>query len=233
MKNSLFLIAFFTFSLLGAQPTAEKLYDGVFPKKPENADRMDRWMLDFGHSRLSSVPAGIKLKPWSRVFVVNRFIDIPFDKKSRFGIAIGGGFSFQHLHSNGQLTYVIDSLGKESTTLTPLPSNYQYRVNKLALQYVELPFQLRFRSGNKHNFFFYPGFKAAYLFGSLTKLVDRQTKIKVYRIRGFDEIQYGATLHIGYNRLALWGYYAFSNLFKVNRGFDTQIMSIGISLNFF
>ena len=234
MKIKLLFISFFIAVNGFSQPSAEKLYDGIFPRRNPNApDRMDRWMIDLGHSLFSEKPNNITFKPWSHAFGVSRFLDVPLDKKSRVGFAIGLGLSFQNFYSNGQITYLIDSAGKESTALLPLTPGYEYRTNKLSLHFVELPFQLRFRSGNKHNFFFYPGFKIAYLYSSYTKIVDDITKIKVYRIRGFEEIQYGASVHLGYNRFALWGYYSLSNLFKEKRGIETQLINVGISFNFF
>lgn len=234
MRLKLLFISFFFSSLVAAQISAEETYHGIFDRKnPDAPKRMDRWMVDLFHTELLNSPSNIKIQPWTCGMSFARLLDVPFDKKSRVGFAIGIGFSSQNFYSNGNLVYVIDSLNNEHTEWNPYPQGYRYKNNKLSLNYVEVPFQLRFRSGTKHNFFFYPGFKAGYLFNSHTKVIDDTGKYKVYRIHGLNNFQYGVTAHLGYNRFALFGYYSLTNIFADKKGPAFQLFSVGISLNFF
>lgn len=230
--RALFLFAFLVCGNLFAQISAEESYVGFFaPSNPDAPERMDRWMVDLFADRWNPLPQSINTKPFSGGIAVARMMDLPLSKKSTFAIALGFGFASHNIHSNGFFEERINSVDNVSYHITPLDSNYEYRKNKISLNYLEIPFQLRFRSAKKWNFFFYPGFKAGWLINDHTKTIDKDGKYKLYNFKGFEKLQYGPTVHLGFNRFAVYGYYSLTNILKNGDAFNQ--ISIGISLNFF
>lgn len=232
MRTVLFLMLLLP-AVATAQISAEETYTGFFaPANPDAPERMNRWMLDIFHDRWEPLPEGIACKWFSGGINIARMMDFPLNQKSNVALAIGLGFGSHNMHYNGYFTESTDSSGAQRYDVLPFNSSYRYSRNKISLNYLEIPFQLRFRSAKKWNFFFYPGFKAGWLFNAHTKTIDDSGKYKLYNFKGFQRLHYGPTLHLGFNRLALFAWYGLSPVLKKN-GTAFQSISIGISLNMF
>lgn len=216
-----------------AQISAEETYTSfIAPKNPEGPERQDRWMVDLSYSSWLEYPSNIELKPFGHSIGVQRMIDLPLNKKSTFGFAIGFGFNSQNYYHNGAFAEQLDSLDQhQGYTIVPLPAGYEFKRNKISFNYLEIPVQIRIRSSKKWHFFFYPGFKAGWLFNDHTKIIDDSGKYKRFGFKGFTQIQYGPTLHIGFNRFAVYGFYSLTPILKDGPAFS--VFSLGISLNFF
>ncbi len=235
MKN--FRKIFFVLSLsllftsVYSQFNLAETYQGWFPRKKEAPKLMHRFAVDILFDRWLEEPSNISLEPYSMGINVYRMIDIPFT--NHFGISIGLGFSSQNFHHNGQFITYLKTDGTEFTTIEPLPSGYDYRRNKLSLNYFDLPFELRFRSKDKPRFNVYPGVKIGYLFNAHTKTIDNSGKYKNYNIPNLDPIRYGVSLRMGWGRnLHIYTYYQLSSIFKKNRGEMINPFSIGFTFYF-
>jgi len=220
-----------------AQFSSEKAYMGFLkPKNLDGPSKRDRWFFDFYHCRYDTAPDSIKFKPWSLGWNVSRMIDIPFNQKSTIGMAIGFTFSSQHFFHNAYYTQISDTNGTiTETQLIPFETHPDpdFRRTKFTATFLEIPIPLRFRAAKKWSFFFYPGFKVGYGVSHHTKTIYDDQKVKDYRIFGFNKLHYGPTLYMGYNRLAVFGYYSLTSLWQENKGPQFHVINLGISLNFF
>jgi hypothetical protein len=203
-------------------------------------ERFDRIAVDFNFDNWDNMPDGIK--PRFASLGVNAYFykDIPFSRYSNTAFAFGIGISSHNVHSNGEIVYQLNSAGQSYTALVPFPDGYNYKKNKLAVNYLEVPLELRFRTKYKRDetpyklrFRCYPGFKAGYLLSSHRKLKDDNTKIKVYNVENLMQYRYGPTLRFTFHRVSLYGFYSLTPLFNSGRGEDMYQYSLGLSLMFF
>jgi hypothetical protein len=183
------------------------------PKKKR--EPVDKVIIDLGYADWLARPQGIEVKPYSNSADINLYFDYPFGA-SPFGFAWGAGISSRALHINGSIVYRVDAQGNQFTAIEPI--NGKYRVNKLVLNYVTVPAEFRIRSARKPTFRLFLGGRAGYLIGSHTTYVDKDSKIKVYRIKNLDPFTYGLTARIGIGRIQLTGYYALNETFKKGKG---------------
>lgn len=234
-KNQLlvFIIIFISFNFYS---------QGIMDRVKLTADdtekeRFDRIAIDIKSDQWIQTPPGIKTKLYSIGVSAFLYKDIPLNKKSNLSIAYGIGLTSDNIHHNGTFTTSTNNPSNSSyTKLIPLASNYKTRINKITLNYIEVPFELRFRTMNKSleerrrfNFRFYPGFKAGYLMGSHTKLVTDDVKIKVYRTPNTLFYRYGPTLRIGFNKVSFIAFYSLTGIFEKNKGNELNTFSLGIS----
>lgn len=215
-------------------------YTGLILPDSDNPERTDKFGIDFYFNSWVNLPTGVKVEAPSIGVNVYRIYDIPFGK-SPFGIGFGYEFSSHNVHHNAAFVEQVDiSNGDIYTALTPYSDTYNYRKNKISLNYFEVPFELRIRSKRKWSdkknkmvgpFRFYPGFKAGYLVNIHATVKDDDGKFKFYNYKNLERIRYGATLRIGYGRLSVYGFYALTSLFKENKGDDLQSFAIGFSIS--
>ena len=196
------------------------------PKK--NREPLDKVIVDLNHDRWIRIPPGIDLKPWSYGVNANLYFDLPY-RSSPFSFAWGFGFTSHNVHSNGKVVYKLDANGKIFTAIEPL--THDYIKNKLSLNYLTIPVELRLRTLKKPKFRLFVGAKVGYLVNSHTKYVDKDLKVKVYRIKNVDPLIYGLTARIGIGRVQFTGYYGLTSIFIRGKGEKDLIpFSLGINL---
>lgn len=232
-KVSIFIFCLLTLSA-HSQISVEENYVGFLPPEDPNAPaRMHRYMFNIQHVNWFDGPTGVVVEPYSFGFDAFRFIEFP-NEKSTFSLAMGFGWSSYHIYNNAAVTTNIDAITqKEFTTFIPFPDAYQYKQNQLALNYFDGAFQIRWRTNKKNNVYLYPGFKFGYLFNNHTKTIDNDSKFKVYDMKGIAHLRLGPTVHLGFNRWALTGFYSLTPLFTEGKGEQVSIFSAGISFNLF
>lgn len=206
--------------------------------RADNGDkeRFDRIAIDIKTDHWFKTPPGINTKLYSIGISAFLYKDIPLSKKSNFSIAYGIGLSSDNIHHNGNFIVTTNnSYHKQYTELTPY-NGLKPRINKITLNYIEMPFEIRFRTMNnsleerrRFNFRFYPGFKIGYLMGTHAKLVTDQTKIKVYRTPNTLSYRYGPTLRVGFNKVSFVAFYSLTGIFEEGKGSELNTFSIGIS----
>ena len=230
----LFVALFLSLKDAHAQQSAERAYEGVFPPVRDDAPkRRDRYFVDVFQPRFLETPVDIKQEWYSWGLNFSRMFDVPFNNISTLGFAWGVNFSTEHLYMNGTLATRINLLGEKQHFIKSFDSAYNYKLHKQVFNYIELPIQLRFRTNKNTNFFFYPGFKAGFMLDHHNKTIDNDVKFKFYSFKGLNRLRYGATLHLGIDRLGLYVYYPLSNLFVKGKGEDISIFCVGISINAF
>lgn len=209
------------------QMKAQRLQNMKLPK--------DRIAIDFmGTNWLHQVGGGFNTKWYSRGMNVYFYWDFRI-KKSRVSFAPGIGYSGTNIYHRSEM--MEDSTG---ISFVPMAKSKEenVKVNKLTLQYIDIPLELRIRTNpdKADNFWkFALGFKAGIRVDAHTKqTIKGDGKNKVYverRFPDFSLFRAGPTLRIGYSVFNLTAYYGVVNVFKAGKGPKANEFAIGISFN--
>ena len=179
-----------------------------------------------------------KTKAWSRGISVYFSWDFRI-KKSRVSFAPGIGYSCSNIYSRHGLWE--DSTGtslRPLTDINPAIALGDYKVNKLTLQYIDIPLELRIRTNpDKFNncWKFVVGFKAGIRIDAHTKTTTKigsVTKVDVQRrFPDFNLLRMGPTIRIGYSVVNVFAYYGVLDVFKKGKGPKANEFTVGISFN--
>jgi hypothetical protein len=175
---------------------------------------------------------GLKTKWYSRGINIYFYWDFRI-KKSRVSFAPGIGYSCSNIYSRHGL--VEDSSG---TSFRALETPSDYKVNKITLQYVDVPLELRIKTNpDKFNncFKFAIGFKAGIRVDAHTKQktkIDNVVKVDIERrFPDFNLWRMGPTFRFGYSSFNITAYYGVLGVFKKDRGPKANEFALGISFN--
>lgn len=232
-----------TFSVFAQDTTATDLKEHtkkeLRKKREEQLQRMklpkDRIAIDFlGTNWFHQVGNGFNTKWYSRGINVYFYYDLRI-KKSRVSFAPGIGYGAVNIYHRSEM--VSDSTG---ISFQPMDATKldKIKVNKVTLQYIDIPLELRIRSNPDKSDNFWKvaiGFKAGIRVDSHTKQTIKETSgTKVYverRFSDFNLFRAGPTLRIGYSVFNLTAYYGVVDVFKQGRGPKAHEFSVGISFN--
>lgn len=208
-----------TFALLITLGAAAMPKDSTATKKKPSSPK-DRVLLGIGFANWLNTPAGIDVKfGGSRGFDGALMYDKPLGS-STISLALGLGFSAQNLSSNAQ--FLVDTATGNTSVVAFADSVYSdVKRNKLSTSYINVPFELRFRSRPDKSYRRWSvaaGFKFGLLVQSHTKYQDSNIKQKTFNIDNLNLLNYGPTFRFGYGQVSLYGYYALSNLFENGKG---------------
>ncbi len=186
-------------------------------------------LIELTHSNWSDVPAGIDVEGKSRGFNFYFMNDYGLGE-SNVSFAVGLGLGTDNVFTNGQFIETEDS-----TFLRPLDSEIDYKKNKLATTFLDLPIELRVKTNpgnNGKSFKVAAGFKAGLLINNHTKFKTKDDKIKVHGIDNIESFRYGPTARIGYGDFSINGFMQLNELFK-DEGPQMKPWSVGITFNGF
>jgi hypothetical protein len=188
-------------------------------------------------------------KWYSRGANIYIMYDFEFGENSIFSFAPGIGYGHSSIFSNGVIGQ--DSASGEAVFEPKSEQRGEggriirdFKKNKLALNYLEVPIELRMRTkpDKKGNSFKVAiGFKGGWLFDAHSKKkydVDKITsdgtitkKVKVQNFENLFNFRYGPTFRIGYSSINVIAYYGLSGVFEDGKGPDITPFSLGISFN--
>ncbi|MCB0510238.1 MAG: outer membrane beta-barrel protein [Chitinophagales bacterium] len=234
MKKLFFIVAvLFAFnSSLNAQATKA---DSTVVETPTKMKARDRFVFNLSFDNVFHKETnGFATKWHSRGIGIYYMHDIPI-KNSRVSIAPGIGFRHASYYHNSFM--VEDSSGTYFNAIPNYKDNDNYKKHKLAVNYLDIPVELRFFSkplkGGKL-------FKAALGFRASVKLtaVNKETNkdngyFKKYKTKGYKDVSTlnaGPTFRIGYGAFNVFAYYSVLDLFKKNEGPSMTPFSIGLSI---
>lgn len=181
---------------------------------------------------------GMRTRWYSRGINLYFYWDFRF-KNSRVSFAPGFGYGATNIYSRHTLLEG-DTTEAFSTVFKPIPAATlsEYKVNKITLQYVEVPLELRIRSNpDKFNNFWKVaiGMKAGVRVDAHTRQTIKNTEgKKTYVERRFPDFalfRVGPTLRVGYSVFNVTAYYGVLNIFKSGRGPKANEFAVGISFN--
>ncbi len=189
--------------------------DSTQTKKKPGAAK-DRILIGASFANWMNMPDSINVNfTGSRGFDAAVMYDQPLGT-SAFSVAIGVGFSAQNISMNAKFDTT-----SGVTSLVAI-NDSTYKRNKISTSYINVPFELRFRSKPDKAYRRWnvaAGFKLGLLVQSHFKFVDNNdVKQKSYPVDNLNLLNYGPTLRIGYGQVSVYGYYALSNLFENGKG---------------
>jgi len=163
-----------------------------------------------------------------------------FGKNYPVSVASGIGISVQNYKNSSMLVSTSDSLYFEE-----IPDTVDYRRNKFATVYVDIPIEFRLRTRplvKKRNLKIAFGFKIGYNIQRYTKydgdnylgITNYETvKYKVYDIKNILPYRYGVFTRLGYGKFSFSAYYSLTPLFEINKAQEIIPFSLGLSITLF
>ncbi len=184
-------------------------------------EKFDRIAIDVTWNHWKKSPPGINQGLYSFGFGAYWFKDMPIGKKSNAAVALGFGFESLNFHHNGNFTTLSSS--PTISSLVPFPNDSVIRTNKLAVNYVDIPIEFRFRTINKtledrmkFNFKLYLGFKVGFLVNNHSKYKNDNIKFKIYNLDHILPYRYGPYIRLGFNKISFVGFYSMTSIFDEN-----------------
>ena len=198
---------------------------------------VDHVIIDFVNCGYGGdLPDGVELRPYSMGLNISVTKDIRFGE-SNFSLGWGGGVWSHNIHSNARFVSIVDSISSSTfTQFSPWHSSYDYKKNKVAFTYIDMPLELRYKSKNEiegtfqRPFRFSLGFRAGYLVNAHDKRVDSEGRFKNYNIEHVLKYRYGVYARAGYGKFVLFGSYALTPLFEAGKGIELHQWSVGFSI---
>ncbi len=209
-------------TVIAQQKEKKEPKDSYVPRKS------DRLFIEPVLNGWLEVPEGIEVRDYSPGFDVSYLWDIRFGN-SNFSLGLGVGFSSHNVRHNGSF-FELDSMGGSYTDLQPLPSGYSYKKNKLAMNYLEAPLELRFRTNGYRPFRLTAGFKGGYLLDAHTKTKDEDGTHKYKPVPNTLPYRYGVFGRIGYSWFSIVAFYSLTPVFEEDNGPELIPISLGISI---
>ena len=189
----------------------------------ENLDdnyREDQIYFGVFYNSLINGPSDFNQNKFSSSISLGFIRDIPLNKERNFGLGLGLGLSTSSYHNN--LNISVDSNNLEYLTIQDSDT---FNKNKWALNEIEFPFEIRWRTSTLENYKFwriYFGIKTSYIFSSKSVYESNANEvsglIRNEKIRDlpFNKFQTGFTLNAGNNTWNLGLYLGLQPLFRDN-----------------
>lgn len=237
-------VCVFMASLCFGQDASTEVDTDKKPKKKRKPPRKEIVLINFNFDGWIGTPSSIKSKWFS-----SRGVDVAilYDQvlaKSLFSLAAGVGFNSHNIHMEG---FPIEYALKSGGTYTKLDGSFfdgkQVSVNKISTNFIDIPFEVRFRSKphkNGKRIAASVGFKLGWLVQSHTKTktdedlfyrgINFRSKTKTYDIPNLTKFRYGLTARVGYANFYLNFFYSLTPLFKSGMGTEAIPISVGIGV---
>lgn len=220
-----YLLSLFFFCASCSMSTGQIESKPVLPWRAPTGQ--DRFIIELHNDAFLGSTDSMEIKLYSPGFDAHIMYDYPFSQNGTFSFAWGYGFSSFNIHHNGNFEKEENS---GDTFFRPLPQNYSYRKNKVSVNFIEVPLELRFRTRGMRQFKMAVGAKVGYVVNVHTKIVDDGGKRKYYQLPNLMRYRYGLSAKIGVGRFNLSGFYSLSPFLEEGRGPELVPFSLGLSL---
>ncbi len=244
----LLAITFSTCYLMALEPDNRQSGDRFF--MPDRMFPTDRFIITPFIDVWQDVPGGMDLKTLQRGINISALQDMPLGR-TNFSVAAGLGFTGHNLYSDNRYLY---NPAHDRFDFHPIAPGHDYDKNKISLNYLGVPVQIRYRSRELPSTLrFYAGMKAALLINAHTKytgkqffpvqhgdnagnemdVTERTVKIKEHKLENINKFGLGLTATIGYGMFNIFAFYPLTDVFEDNNASDMRPVSLGISLILF
>lgn len=214
----------------------------VFAQEKSKLSSSDRFIMDVFTDFWQNYPQeDLKPAAINRGIAFHLMVDKPLGF-SNFSIAAGLGYAGHNLYSKSLLVIATDENAASSFAFTPIAEGVKFSKNKINVNYLELPLELRFRTKKtSQKFRVHAGVKLGYLINAHTKYKGEPTadyqgynnnstvKKHFTNNEEVNAFRYGAIARIGYGQFNLNAFYALNPLFKKDKGPEMFPISIGLS----
>lgn len=194
--------------------------------------REDQFYVSITYNLLNLKPSNVNQNGFSSGFHFGFIRDMPINEKRNKSIGLGIGLSSNSYNQN----IAIFNSNNETTYTIIDESEVNVSKNKFTTYLVELPLEFRWRTSTATDYNFwriYPGFKMGYLLYNSTKYRSDEGDEKLSNADGFNKLQYGLTLSVGYGTWNFHVYYGLNPIFdssaKLNaQSIDMKSLKIGL-----
>lgn len=196
----------------------------------------DRFMFDIFTDIWQNLPDNMSTNTINRGINIAMYQDFPIGSSS-FSFGAGLGFTGHNLYSDNY--YMENLLEGDFFTFFPIDeTGGDIRKNKLSLNYLNIPLELRFRSRTvPHVFRVSAGLRAGVLVNAHTKhhfrndgdAFPEDIKFKQQKLENIQTFQFGITGRVGYRRINLYGYFPLNDIFEGNGLEEMRPISVGLS----
>lgn len=196
--------------------------------------REDQFYINFTFNKFQNLN-GLSQSKFSPGFCVGFLRDMPVNKSRTFAIAAGLGYSLNVYSDN----LVISTNESSSNSYSFFPSDGRYYKNKLSLQYLDVPIEIRWRTSTPYTHKFwriYSGFKISYLLADRYKLEIDDQSIVLRSNVDLNKLQYGCYLATGRNTWNVYAYYGLNPVFKsafLLNGDRNKMNTFNVGLQFY
>ncbi|MBW6478299.1 MAG: PorT family protein [Bacteroidales bacterium] len=204
----------------------------VFSQEIPRMRPKDRLIVGLFTDIWSNLPGDMETKAINRGFTIDYLQDFPISN-SNFSFAAGLGFVSHNIYSDN---LYLRNNGMHGFS----PIDVDYDKNKISLNYLNIPLELRFRTRNTpQTFRVHAGVKAGLLVNAHTKFVGeespggRETKRKEGKLDNIESFMFGFHSRIGYGRFNLNTFINLTDIFEGNNAQDASVLSIGLSFIIF
>lgn len=244
----LLAVIFSACSLMAAESENAQSGDRFF--MPDRMFPADRFIVTPFIDVWQDVPDGMDLKTLQRGINISALQDMPLGR-TNFSVAAGLGFTSHNLYSDHRYLY---DPANDGFDFHPMAPGHDYDKNKISLNYLDVPVQIRYRSRELPSTLrFYLGMKAGLLINAHTKYIgtgyydmlhyedsdngvvaiDRTGKLKEHKLENINSFSIGLTATIGYGMFNFFAFYPLTDVFEDNSVASMRPISLGVSLIFF
>jgi hypothetical protein len=198
----------------------------------------DRLIFELFTDFWSGLPEGLRQQSVNRGVNIQYLHDFPMGT-TNFSLAAGLGFTGHNLYTN-HVYFDPDRTGDHN--FIPVADIYsnEYRNNKLSLNYLTIPLEVRYRTRNlPQTLRLHAGIRTGWLVSGHTKYVGevfpggRQTLIKEKRLTNIENFLVGFQGRVGYGRFNLHTYLSLTDIFSDNNASDASVFSLGVAFILF
>jgi hypothetical protein len=193
----------------------------------------DRLMVEFIGDHWRNVPENMRQDIINRGFALQVIHDMPLGR-SRFSVAAGMAFYSHNLYTDH--FYQLTNWGGASARFDFVPIPQEYTKNKLNLNYLGLPFELRYRGPDRERGLrLYAGISADYLvsantkFRGLDRAGNREIKVKEHLPGQINPFRIQAYARIGIGKWAVIARLPLSKVFEDNSAREMVPVSLGLN----
>ncbi|NMH28599.1 porin family protein [Flavobacterium silvaticum] len=186
--------------------------------------REDQFYFSFTYNILTSIPKKLNQNKFSLGLSGGFLRDFPLNKQRNFALAIGLGYTLQNYNYNLKV-----SESNSVITYSYVDEDSFYDKNKLSVNYVDIPLEIRWRTSvpESHKFWrVYTGFKFSYLFYSRSKFTGDGGKNLVVNNPDLSKLRMSAYVSAGYNTWNFYACYGFTPIFD-NGSIEGQKIKMG------
>lgn len=213
MKQILYIcIALCSCQLIIGQEQLE-VSDSINENKIDKNYKEDQFYFGISYLLLNELHSDMSQHGFSTGISIGYIKDIPLNQDRNFGFGIGLGLSSNSINHNLKITPTNGDIEYEFLNAD------EFTRNKMSMQLVELPFELRWRTSTPESYKFwriYAGVKIGYLFASKVKFKGGGENYDFSNIDALENFNYGLTLSAGYNTWNLNVYYGLNSILSEN-----------------
>ncbi|HAQ71528.1 MAG TPA: hypothetical protein DCR48_11195 [Flavobacteriales bacterium] len=199
----------------------------------DKVKHQDLFYIDLNWDRLLGVSAPIEQKWFGRGIGLGLLYDQPLNKNGNVSVAAGVGFTSHNYYMNSVATRFNGP--NNGYTDFSIVGDSVYTRGKISVNYVDIPFELRFRlnpdkNGNRWKLAL--GGKVGYKIQAHEKIINNQDiKIKTYDYPHITRLRYGLSGRVGYGSIMLSAFYSLTPFFDENHSINQyNTFTLGVTI---